>query len=61
MGVTKKELEVYQNFESELEIKVDRYSIKLPFKSTSEFILDNYVTSEKGLSSLKYKLDNNPK
>ena len=61
VGVTKKELEVYQNFENELEIKEGRYSIKLPFKSTSEFVPDNYVTSEKRLLSLKYKLDNNPK
>ena len=59
VGFTKKELEVYQNFENELEIK--EYSIKLPFKSTSEFVPDNYVPSEKRLSSLKYKLDNNPK
>ena len=61
VGVTKKELEVYQNFENKLEIKEGRYSIKLPFKSTSEFVPDNYVTSEKRLLSLKYKLDNNPK
>ena len=56
VGVAKKELEVYQNFENELEIKEGRYSITLPFKSTS----DLYVTSEKHLSSWKYKLDNNP-
>ena len=61
VGVTKKELEVYQNSENELEIKEGRYSIKLPFKSTSEFVPDNYVTSEKRLRSLKYKLDKNPK
>ena len=61
VGVTKKELEVYQNFENELEIKQGRYSIKLPFKSTSEFVPDNYITSEKRLRSLKYKLDKNPK
>ena len=30
-------------------------------KSTSEFVPDNYITSEKRLSSLKYQSDNNPK
>ena len=61
VGVTKKELEACQYFENELQIKRGRYSIKLPSKSTSEFVPDKYVTSEKRLSSLKYKLDNNPK
>ena len=61
VGITMKELEVYQSFENELEIKEGRYSIKLPFKSTSEFVPDNYITSEKRLRSLKYKLDKNPK
>ena len=56
--VTKKELKVYQNFETKLEIKGGRYSTKLPFKSTFEFLQDNYVTSEKRLSLLKCKLDN---
>ena len=60
-GVTKKEPEVYQSFESELEITEGRYSIKLPLKSTSEFEPDNYITSEKCLSLLKYQSDNNPK
>ena len=30
-------------------------------KSTFEFVPDNYITSEKRLSSLKYRSDNNPK
>ena len=61
VGITKKELEVYQSFENEFEIKEGRYSIKSPFKSTSEFVPDNYITSEKRLQSLKYKLGKNPK
>ena len=61
VGITMKELEVYQSFENELEIKEGRYSIKSPFKSTSEFVPDNYITSEKRLQSLKYKLGKNPK
>ena len=60
-GVTKKKPEVYQSFENELKIREGRYSIKSPFKSTSEFVPDNYITSEKRLSSLKYQSDNNPK
>ena len=59
-GVTKKEPEVYQSFENELEIMEGRYSIKLPLKSNSEFVPDNYIT-EKRLSSLKYQSNKNPK
>ena len=36
-------------------------SIKLPFKSTSDFVPGYYITSEKRLRSLKYKLDKTPK
>ena len=60
-GVTKKEPQVFQGFGNELEIREGRYSIKLPLKSTFEFVPDNYITSEKRLSSLKYRSDNNPK
>ena len=60
-GVTKQEPKVYQSFENELEITEGRYSIKLPLKSNSEFVPDNYITSEKRLSSLKCQSDNNPK
>ena len=61
VDVTKKELDVYKNFENEWKIQEGRYSIKLPFKSTSEFVPGYYITSEKRLRSLKYKLDKTPK
>ena len=44
VGITKKKLEIYQNFENKLENKESRYSTKLSFKSPSTFVPDNYVT-----------------
>ena len=46
VGITKKKLEIYQNFETILENKDSKYSTKLSFKSTSTFVPDNYVTQK---------------
>ena len=56
VGVNTKELEIYQNFENNLQFTGERYSVKLPFKPMTE-IPDNFVTPKKRLSSLKHKLD----
>ena len=55
-GATKKELEIYQNFENELEIKEGRYSFKLTFKSTSKFVPESYVTSKKTFAVVEMQI-----
>ena len=60
-GVDTKELEIYQNFENDLEFTGERYYVKLPFKPMTELVPDNFITSKKRLSSLKHKLDCNQK
>ena len=52
--VNNKELEIYQNFENDLEFNGERYSVKLPFKPMSDLVPDNFITSGKRLSSLKH-------
>ena len=59
--VNNKELEIYQNFENDLEFTGERYSVKLPFKLMTELVPDNFITSGKRLSSLKHKLGCNQK
>ena len=61
VGVNSNKLEIYQNFENNLEFTVERYSVKLPFKPMTELVPDNFITSKKHLSSLKHKLDCNQK
>ena len=59
--VNNKELEIYQNFENDLEFNGERYSVKLPFKPMSDLVPDNFITSGKRLSSLKHILGCNQK
>ena len=61
VGVKTEELEIYQNFENDLEFTGERYSVKLPFKPMTELIPDNFITSKKRLSSLTHKLYCNQK
>ena len=61
VGVNSKELKIYQHFENDLEFTGERYSVKLPFKPMTELVPDNFISSKKRLSSLKYKLDCNQK
>ena len=49
VGVNTKELEIYQNFENDVEFTGERYSVKLPFKPMTELVPDNFVTSKKRL------------
>ena len=44
VGVNSKELEIYQNFENDLEFTGERYSVKLPFKSMTELVPGNFIT-----------------
>ena len=61
VGNNSKELEIYQNFENDLEFTGERYSVTLPFKLMNELAPDNFILSKKRLSSLKQKLDCNQK
>ena len=49
VGVNTKELEIYQNFENDVEFTGERCSVKLPFKPMTELVPDNFVTSKKRL------------
>ena len=59
--VNSKEFEIYQNFENDLKFTGEKYSVKLPFKSMTELVPYNFITSKKRLSSLKHELDCNQK
>ena len=62
--VSSKKLEIYQNFENDLEFTGEKYSVKLPFKLINELVPNTFINlnfTEKCLSSLKNKLDCNQK
>ena len=43
--VNSKEFEIYQNFENDLKFTGEKYSVKLPFKSMTELVPYNFITS----------------
>ena len=50
---------MYENFESDIKFKNQRYVVKLPVKENHPLLPDNYNVSLKDLDKLKMRLDKN--
>ena len=60
MEVVPNESSIYEKFVEKIEMKDDRYQVKLPFKEKHSFIEDNYALSLNRLMKLKSKLSCQP-
>ena len=60
MGVVPNESSVYDKFVENIELKDERYQVRLPFKENHPFIEDNYSLSLNRLMKLKSKLSSQP-
>ena len=60
LGIVEHETSVYDKFVKQIELKDDRYQVRLPFKENHTFIEDNYRLSLSRLTKLKSKLSTQP-
>ena len=60
MGVMPNESSIYEKFVEKIEMRDDRYQVKLPFKEKHSFIEDNYTLNLNRLMKLKSKLSCQP-
>ena len=60
MGVVPNKSSIYEKFVEKIEMKDDRYQVRLPFKEKHSFIEDNYTLSLNRLMKLKSKLSCQP-